>query len=109
MQSRAEFIQKLVQMRKGESGGQDLISLAIAAHERDEKIDDLELFGMAMVLVTGGIGTTADLISGSIYQMLRRPALYEAIKRDPLAGFAAAGRDPALRRADPYAVPGDHH
>jgi cytochrome P450 len=82
MQSRAEFIQKLVQMRKGESGGQDLISLAIAAHERDEKIDDLELFGMVMVLVTGGIGTTADLISGSIYQMLRRPALYEEIKRD---------------------------
>ncbi len=82
MQSRAEFIQKLVQMRKAQSGGQDLISLAIAAHERDEKIDDLELFGMVMVLVTGGIGTTADLISGSIYQMLRRPALYEEIKRD---------------------------
>ena len=47
-----------------------------------EKIDDLELFGMVMVLVTGGIGTTSDLISGAIYQMLRRPALYEAIKRD---------------------------
>jgi len=82
MQSRAEFIQRLVQMRKGESGGQDLISLAIAAHEQHEKINDLELFGMVMVLVTGGIGTTADLISGSIYQMLRRPALYEEIRRD---------------------------
>jgi cytochrome P450 len=82
MQSRAEFIQKLVQMRKRESGGQDLISLAIAAHEKDEKINDLELFGMVMVLVTGGIGTTADLISGSIYQMLRRPELYEEIRDD---------------------------
>jgi len=82
MQSRAEFIPKLVRMRKGQIGGQDLISLAIAAHETNEKIDDLELFGMVMVLVTGGIGTTSDLISGSIYQMLRRPALYEAIKRD---------------------------
>jgi cytochrome P450 len=82
MQSRAEFIHKLVQMRKGESGGQDLISLAIAAHEKDEKINDLELFGMVMVLVTGGIGTTADLISGALYQMLRRPELYEEIRRD---------------------------
>jgi cytochrome P450 len=82
MQSRAEFIHKLVQMRKGESGGQDLISLALAAHEKDEKINDLELFGMVMVLVTGGIGTTADLISGSIYQMLRRPELYEEVKAD---------------------------
>jgi cytochrome P450 len=82
MQSRAEYIHKLVRMRKGESGGQDLISLAIAAHETSEKIDDLELFGMVMVLVTGGIATTADLISGALYQMLRRPPLYEAIKRD---------------------------
>jgi cytochrome P450 len=82
MQSRAEFIQKLVQMRKAESGGQDLISLAIAAHEKDEKINDLELFGMVMVLVTGGIGTTADLISGAIYQMLRRPELHEEIRSD---------------------------
>jgi len=82
MQSRAEFIRKLVQMRKGQTGGQDLISLAIAAHERDEKIDDLELFGMVMVLVTGGIATTADLISGSIYQMLRRPELYAEVQRD---------------------------
>ncbi|HZY58861.1 MAG TPA: cytochrome P450, partial [Candidatus Binataceae bacterium] len=82
MQSRAEFIHKLVRMRKGERGGQDLISLAIAAHETNEKIDDLELFGMVMVLVTGGIGTTSDLIGGAIYQMLRRPALYNAIKHD---------------------------
>jgi cytochrome P450 len=82
MQSRADYIASLVQTRKGQTGGQDLISLAIAAHERDEKIDDLELFGMVMVLVTGGIGTTSDLISGAIYQMLRRPALYEEIKRD---------------------------
>jgi len=82
MQSRAEFIHKLVQMRKGESGGQDLISLAIAAHQRDEKINDLELFGMVMVLVTGGIGTTADLISGALYQMLRRPELYQEIRAD---------------------------
>jgi cytochrome P450 len=82
MQSRAEFIHKLVQMRKRETGGQDLISLAIAAHEKDEKINDLELFGMVMVLVTGGIGTTADLISGSIYQMLRRRELYEEVKAD---------------------------
>ncbi len=82
MQSRADYIARLVQTRKGQSGGQDLISLAIAAHERDEKIDDLELFGMVMVLVTGGIGTTSDLISGAIYQMLRRPELYERIKRD---------------------------
>ena len=70
-----------MQTRKGQTGGQDLISLAIAAHERDEKIDDIELFGMVMVLVTGGIGTTSDLISGAIYQMLRRPGLYEQIKR----------------------------
>jgi cytochrome P450 len=82
MKSREDYIRKLVQERKGPGGGQDLISLAIAAHENTEKIDDVELFGMVMVLVTGGIGTTSDLISGSIYQMLRRPELYAAIRND---------------------------
>jgi cytochrome P450 len=82
MQSRTEYIRRLVQLRKGQTGGQDLISLAIAAHETTEKIDDLELFGMVLVLVTGGIGTTSDLISGAIYQMLSRPELCAAVKRD---------------------------
>jgi cytochrome P450 len=82
MESRADFIRHLVQTRKGQRGGDDLISLAIAAHQANEKIDDIELFGMVMVLVTGGIGTTADLISGALYQMLRRPELSDAIKHD---------------------------
>ncbi len=82
MESRAGYIHHLVRTRKGQRGGDDLISLAIAAHEANEKIDDIELFGMVMVLVTGGIGTTADLISGALYQMLSRPELCAAVKRD---------------------------
>jgi cytochrome P450 len=81
--SRHAYITQLVARRRAQSGGQDLISLAIAAHEASEKINELELFGMVMVLVTGGISTTADSISGAIYQMLSRPQLLERIRHNP--------------------------
>jgi pimeloyl-[acyl-carrier protein] synthase len=81
--SRHAYITELIARRRAQSGGQDLISLAIAAHEAGEKINDLELFGMVMVLVTGGISTTADSISGAIYQMLSRPELLERLRKNP--------------------------
>jgi cytochrome P450 len=81
--ARHAYITDLVARRRVQSGGRDLISLAIAAHEAGEKINELELFGMVMVLVTGGISTTADSISGGIYQMLSRPELLEQMRRNP--------------------------
>jgi pimeloyl-[acyl-carrier protein] synthase len=81
--SRHAYITELIARRRAQSGGQDLISLAIAAHEAGEKINDLELFGMVMVLVTGGISTTADSISGAIYQMLSRRELLERLRKNP--------------------------
>ncbi len=83
LQSRHRYITGLVKRRRAASGGQDLISLAIAAHEAGEKINELELFGMVMVLVTGGISTTADSISGALYQMLSRPELLDTIRGNP--------------------------
>lgn len=82
LSARHAYITDLVARRRRQSGGQDLISLAIAAHEAGEKINELELFGMVMVLVTGGISTTADSISGAIYQMISRPELHERIRKD---------------------------
>jgi len=81
--SRHKYISELVRRRRAGSGGQDLISLAIAAHEAGEKINELELFGMVMVLVTGGISTTADSISGALYQMISRPQLLDRLRTDP--------------------------
>jgi len=83
LSSRHQYISELVARRRRQSGGQDLISLAIAAHEAGEKINELELFGMVMVLVTGGISTTADSISGAIYQMVTRPELLQQLRNNP--------------------------
>jgi len=81
--SRAAYVGDLVERRRRQgSGGQDLVSLAIAAHEASEKIDSKELFGMVMVLVTGAIATTADLISSAVYHLLLRPELLAQVRRD---------------------------
>lgn len=75
------FIKELLGSREHQTGGDDPISLAIAAHEKGA-IDDRELFGMVMLTVVGGLTTTADAISGALYHMLSRPVLYERIRRD---------------------------
>ncbi len=80
--SRAAYVADLVERRRRQGAGQDLVSLAIAAHEAGEKIDSMELFGMVMVLVTGAIATTADLISSAIYHLLLRPELMAQVRRD---------------------------
>jgi cytochrome P450 len=81
--SRDAYIRELIERRRRQSGGEDLISMAITAHEAGEKIDSLELFGTVSMLVVAGIGTTADLISGCIYQLASRPELLGRARRDP--------------------------
>ncbi|HKD67648.1 MAG TPA: cytochrome P450 [Candidatus Binataceae bacterium] len=81
--SRAAYVADLVERRRHSGGGQDLIGLAIAAHDAGEKIDSRELFGMVMVLVTGAIATTADVISSAIYHLLLRPELLAQVRREP--------------------------
>ena len=80
--SRAAYVADLVERRRRQGAGQDLVSLAIAAHEIGEKIDSKELFGMVMVLVTGAIATTADLIGSAVYHLLLRPELLAQVRRD---------------------------
>jgi cytochrome P450 len=80
--SRDAYIRELIERRR-QGGGDDLISMTIAAHEAGEKIDSLELFGTVSMLVVAGIGTTADLISGCIYQLASRPELLDRVRRDP--------------------------
>lgn len=75
------FVKELIGSRKGQSDAEDPISMAVAAYERGV-INDRELFGMVMLAVVGGLTTTADSISGALYQMLARPALFEKVKSD---------------------------
>ena len=76
--SRDAYIRDLIERRQ--STGDDLISLALAAHEAGDKIDSLELFGTVSMLVVAGIGTTADLISGCLYQVASRPELLGRVR-----------------------------
>lgn len=78
----AAFIKELMGgTRKGQAGGEDPVSLAIAAHECGT-INDSELFGMVMFSVVGGLTTTADSIGGTIYRMLAHPAVFDRVKSD---------------------------
>ena len=81
--SRDAYIRELIERRRRQSGGEDLISMALAAHEAGDKIDSLELFGTVSMLVVAGIGTTSDLISGCVYQLASRPELLGRVRQAP--------------------------
>jgi cytochrome P450 len=80
--SRDAYIRELIERRR-QPGGDDLISMAITAHQEGDKIDALELFGTVSMLVVAGIGTTADLIGGCIYQLATRPELLDRVRHNP--------------------------
>ena len=81
--SRDAYIRELIERRRRQSGGEDLISMALAAHEAGDKIDSLELFGTVSMLVVAGIGTTADLISGCVFQLASRPEMLARMRQAP--------------------------
>jgi cytochrome P450 len=81
--SRDAYIRELIERRRRQGGGEDLISMTLAAHEAGDRIDSLELFGTVSMLVVAGIGTTADLISGCIYQLTSRPELLGRVRQAP--------------------------
>ena len=88
--SRDAYIRELIERRRRQSGGEDLISMALAAHEAGDKIDSLELFGTVSMLVVAGIGTTADLISGCVFQL----ASLAGDARPHASGAGAGPRSP---------------
>ncbi len=77
----ATLCTKMAESRGGKSDGQDPISICVAAREQ-KKLDDLEFLGMVTLGLIAGILTIAETISGTLYQMLSRPALHAKIKAD---------------------------
>lgn len=75
----AAFCARMAEVRGGKTDGQDPISISVAARERGE-LDDLEFLGMVTLSMIAGILTITETISGALYQMLQRPAVYEQVR-----------------------------
>lgn len=61
----------------------DLLSTLVAAHDDGDRLTRDELVSFCLVLLTGGYGTTADRLAGTLHLLLDRPERYTRLRDDP--------------------------
>ena len=65
-----------------ENGGTGLIAELVRVEKEGEQISRDEMVAMAFLLLFAGHETTTHLISGSVYELLRNPALRDWLEED---------------------------
>lgn len=66
-----------------DKGGDDLISLLINVEVDGHKVDEMQFASLFVQLAVAGNETTRGLISGGMYELMRRPELYRQLEADP--------------------------
>ncbi|WP_329179224.1 cytochrome P450 [Streptomyces sp. NBC_01477] len=61
----------------------DVLSALIAARDEGDRLSQGELVSFGLVLFTGGYGTTADRLAGSVHLLLEDPARYGRLRDEP--------------------------
>jgi cytochrome P450 len=64
-------------------GGDDLISLLINQEVEGHQVSEMEFASLFIQLTVAGNETTRGLISSGMYELLKRPALYQQLKDNP--------------------------
>jgi len=65
-----------------ETGGQGLIAELVRVEKEGGRISEQEMVAMVFLLLGAGSETTTHLISGSVYELTRAPALRDWLKED---------------------------
>jgi len=66
-----------------DQGGDDLISLLINQEVEGHQVSEMEFASLFIQLTVAGNETTRGLISSGMYELLKRPALYQQLKANP--------------------------
>ncbi len=67
----AYFNQVIAERRR--QPGDDLVSLLVAAHDQEERLNDQELISNCCAILFGGHETTTNLIGNGVYLLLKHP------------------------------------
>ena len=95
----------LVAKRRSEPGT-DLLSGLIAVEEGSDRLTELELIGIAILLFGAGFETTTNLIGNGLLALLRHPDELARLRADP--GLLRSGVDELLRYDSPVQFDGRH-
>ena len=76
------YFQELVRERR-KRPGDDLVSRLIAAEEDGDRLDEHELIGTCIMLITAGHETTANMTGNGMYTLFRHPDQHHKLLADP--------------------------
>jgi len=82
----------------------DLVSSLIAVQEGTDKLTELELIGIAILIFGAGFETTTNLIGNGLLALLSHPDELERLRKDP--GLLRSGVDELLRYDSPVQFDG---
>ncbi|MFI6024257.1 cytochrome P450 [Amycolatopsis magusensis] len=77
-----DTIKRLIDARRAEPGD-DLISDLVRISDQTEKLDQVELVALALVLVQAGLDTVRHSIALSLYNLFTHPEQLELVKHNP--------------------------
>jgi cytochrome P450 len=93
-----DYFNALLDERRG-SLGDDLLSALITAEAEGDRLNEEELFGIAMLLLIAGHETTVNLIGNGMLALLRSHDEFDRLRDDPKIGRTAV--DEILRYDSP--------
>ncbi|WP_433203972.1 cytochrome P450 family protein [Nocardia sp. CA-107356] len=79
----ADYFERLIEQRRAEGLGEDLISDLIAASADGDRLTDDELISMVFLILVAGHETTVNLIGNTVLALLSDPARYRALHGNP--------------------------
>ncbi|WP_344600581.1 cytochrome P450 [Sporichthya brevicatena] len=77
-----DYFLQLIQQRRAEPGGGDIISVLIAAEEDGQRLDDEEIIAFLRNMLPAAADTTYRATSNLLQGLLRRPEQLEALRTD---------------------------
>ncbi|MBL7487561.1 cytochrome P450 [Frankia sp. AgB1.9] len=75
------YAQRVIDSRR-ERPTEDLMSILVHAEVDGDRLEDSEIISESLLVLNGGDETTRHVISGGVYELLRAPANWEALRRD---------------------------
>jgi len=81
-------VQKLLDQRKADGPGNDLIDLIMASQFRDRPLEDQEIIRMIAIILFGAIDTTSLAITGSLYYLAQHPQEQQRLRDEGVSKTA---------------------
>jgi len=79
----AEYHRHVVADRRAKPRGDDVMSILVHAQIDGERLDDDALLQESLLILVGGDETTRHVITGGMHELLRHPAQFARLTREP--------------------------